>query len=97
MFDWQQSFKIAHMEFQPLWLWTIKTECLSESFEARPICRSLKLKHYLLKPVQRLPQYKLLLADYVKHLENEGEDYQDSLRALHMITDLLKNANDVIS
>ena len=70
---------------------------LSESFEARPICRSLKLKHYLLKPVQRLPQYKLLLADYVKHLENEGEDYQDSLHALQMITDLLKNANDVIS
>ena len=69
---------------------------LSESFEALPVCRSLKLKHYLLKPVQRLPQYKLLLADYLKHLENEGEDYQDSLRALHMITDLLKNANDVI-
>ena len=69
---------------------------LSQSFEALPVCRSLKLKHYLLKPVQRLPQYKLLLADYVKHLENEGEDYQDSVRALHMITDLLKNANDVI-
>ena len=70
---------------------------LSQSFEALPVCRSLKLKHYLLKPVQRLPQYKLLLADYVKHLENEGEDYQDSLHALQMITDLLKNANDVIS
>ena len=69
---------------------------LCESFEKLPSCRNLKLKHFLLKPVQRLPQYKLLLADYLKHLENEGEDYQDSLHALQMITELLKNANDVI-
>ena len=42
MFDWQQSFKIAHMEFQPLWLWTIKTECLSESFEALMCMKAIR-------------------------------------------------------
>lgn len=26
-----------------------------------PRCANLALKHYLLKPVQRIPQYKLLL------------------------------------
>uniref|UniRef100_A0ACB8FP07 FYVE, RhoGEF and PH domain-containing protein 6 n=1 Tax=Sphaerodactylus townsendi TaxID=933632 RepID=A0ACB8FP07_9SAUR len=30
-------------------------------FEMSPRCASLALKHYLLKPVQRIPQYRLLL------------------------------------
>lgn len=29
--------------------------------QASPLCASLALKHYLLKPVQRIPQYQLLL------------------------------------
>lgn len=29
--------------------------------KASPRCASLALKHYLLKPVQRIPQYQLLL------------------------------------
>ena len=69
---------------------------LCESFEKLPACKNLKLKHFLLKPVQRLPQYKLLISDYLKHLDTEAEDYQDSDEALQMITELLKNANDVI-
>ena len=34
---------------------------LVREFEQFPQCRNLKLSHYLLKPIQRLPQYKLLL------------------------------------
>lgn len=30
-------------------------------FKASPRCANLALKHYLLKPVQRIPQYRLLL------------------------------------
>lgn len=30
-------------------------------FQASPRCANLALKHYLLKPVQRIPQYQLLL------------------------------------
>lgn len=29
--------------------------------QASPLCANLALKHYLLKPVQRIPQYQLLL------------------------------------
>ncbi|ETE62339.1 FYVE, RhoGEF and PH domain-containing protein 6 [Ophiophagus hannah] len=33
-------------------------------FEMSPRCANLALKHYLLKPVQRIPQYRLLLTVY---------------------------------
>ena len=56
----------------------------------------MKIQHFLLKPVQRLPQYKLLLGDYLKNLSKDDEDYTDTVKALKFITDLLKNANDVI-
>lgn len=36
------------------------------SFQMSPRCASLALKHYLLKPVQRIPQYRLLLTGTVK-------------------------------
>jgi len=66
------------------------------NFEKLPVCRNLKLKHFLLKPVQRLPQYKLLLKDYLKHLDKSDQDYADTVNALEIVTELLKNANDVI-
>uniref|UniRef100_A0A803W4K1 FYVE, RhoGEF and PH domain containing 6 n=1 Tax=Ficedula albicollis TaxID=59894 RepID=A0A803W4K1_FICAL len=36
-----------------------------KDFEMSPRCASLALKHYLLKPVQRIPQYRLLLTGTV--------------------------------
>ena len=41
---------------------------LVQDFERKDRCKHLKVKHYMLKPVQRLPQYRLLLEDYLKHL-----------------------------
>ena len=34
---------------------------LVKEFEAQPVCKNMQIEHYLLKPVQRLPQYRLLL------------------------------------
>ncbi|MCJ8743205.1 hypothetical protein PDJAM_G00091190 [Pangasius djambal] len=47
-------------------------------FETSPRCASLALKHYLLKPVQRIPQYRLLLTDYLKNLPEDSSDYKDT-------------------
>uniref|UniRef100_A0A4W5PF49 DH domain-containing protein n=1 Tax=Hucho hucho TaxID=62062 RepID=A0A4W5PF49_9TELE len=46
--------------------------------EASPCCASLALKHYLLKPVQRIPQYQLLLTGYLKNLSPDSADYKDT-------------------
>ncbi|XP_011792226.1 PREDICTED: FYVE, RhoGEF and PH domain-containing protein 6 [Colobus angolensis palliatus] len=47
-------------------------------FEMSPRCANLALKHYLLKPVQRIPQYRLLLTDYLKNLIEDAGDYRDT-------------------
>ncbi|CAJ0962635.1 unnamed protein product, partial [Ranitomeya imitator] len=49
-----------------------------KDFEMSPRCANLALKHYLLKPVQRIPQYRLLLTDYLQNLSQESSDYSDT-------------------
>nr|XP_033809188.1 FYVE, RhoGEF and PH domain-containing protein 6 isoform X2 [Geotrypetes seraphini] len=55
-------------------------------FEMSPRCASLALKHYLLKPVQRIPQYRLLLtvalavvievANHANDIMKQGDNFQ---------------------
>ena len=69
---------------------------LVKEFEKFPQCRNLKLNHYLLKPIQRLPQYKLLLEDYLKYLEDCSPDYDDTTTALRIVTEAAEHANETI-
>jgi FYVE/RhoGEF/PH domain-containing protein 5/6 len=69
---------------------------LVKEFEKFPQCRNLKLSHYLLKPVQRLPQYKMLLEDYLKHLDAASEDYDDTTTALRIVTEAAEHANETV-
>nr|XP_020477451.1 FYVE, RhoGEF and PH domain-containing protein 6-like [Monopterus albus] len=63
-------------------------------FEASPRCANLALKHYLLKPVQRIPQYQLLLTDYLKNLSEDSADYKDTQAALALVKEVANHAND---
>ncbi|XP_029457455.1 FYVE, RhoGEF and PH domain-containing protein 6 isoform X2 [Rhinatrema bivittatum] len=65
-------------------------------FEVSPRCASLALKHYLLKPVQRIPQYRLLLTDYLKNLSEESSDYKDTQVALAVVIEVANHANDIM-
>ncbi|XP_004700445.1 FYVE, RhoGEF and PH domain-containing protein 6 isoform X2 [Echinops telfairi] len=65
-------------------------------FELNPRCASLALKHYLLKPVQRIPQYKLLLTDYLKNLLEDSGDYRDTQDALAVVIEVANHANDTM-
>ncbi|XP_069765531.1 FYVE, RhoGEF and PH domain-containing protein 6 isoform X2 [Narcine bancroftii] len=65
-------------------------------FEMSPRCANLALKHYLLKPVQRIPQYKLLLTDYVKNLSKDCADYKDTQAALAIVVEVANHANDIM-
>ena len=69
---------------------------LVKEFEKFPQCRNLKLTHFLLKPIQRLPQYKLLLEDYLKHLDVQSPDYDDTATALTIVTEAAEHANETI-
>ena len=63
-------------------------------FESSDRCKNLSLKTYMLKPVQRLPQYRLLLEVYLKHLDADSADYADTARALKVVTDVAEHANN---
>ncbi|XP_076589238.1 FYVE, RhoGEF and PH domain-containing protein 6-like isoform X2 [Chaetodon auriga] len=65
-------------------------------FEASPCCANLALKHYLLKPVQRIPQYQLLLTDYLKNLSQDSADYRDTQAALALVKEVANHANDIM-
>ncbi|KAK6634723.1 hypothetical protein RUM43_012125 [Polyplax serrata] len=64
-----------------------------KEFEASDRCKKLSLKHYMLKPVQRIPQYRLLLNDYLKHLNEDSVDYGDTLSALKIVCEVVDHAN----
>lgn len=66
-------------------------------FELSERCRKLGLKHYMLKPVQRMPQYRLLLEDYLKTLDKEeSSDYDDTVKGIAIVKDVAEHANEAI-
>lgn len=65
-------------------------------FEMSPRCASLALKHYLLKPVQRIPQYRLLLTDYLKNLLEDSADHRNTQDALAVVIEVANHANDTM-
>uniref|UniRef100_A0AAV2L3L8 FYVE, RhoGEF and PH domain-containing protein 6-like n=1 Tax=Knipowitschia caucasica TaxID=637954 RepID=A0AAV2L3L8_KNICA len=67
-----------------------------KEFEASPCCANLALRHFLLKPVQRIPQYQLLLTDYLKNLSEDASDYKDTQEALVIVKEVANHANDIM-
>uniref|UniRef100_A0AAY4DTB3 FYVE, RhoGEF and PH domain containing 6 n=1 Tax=Denticeps clupeoides TaxID=299321 RepID=A0AAY4DTB3_9TELE len=69
-------------------------------FEMSPRCANLALKHYLLKPVQRIPQYQLLLTGETQK-QNSGFKLEtanmSSVRtALSVVKEVANHANDIM-
>lgn len=56
---------------------------------------SLPLGSYLLKPVQRILKYHLLLQNMVKHSEKESDGYCDLKNALSVMTGIAYHINDM--
>ncbi|PIA17812.1 Dbl homology domain-containing protein, partial [Coemansia reversa NRRL 1564] len=55
---------------------------------SNPECRELSFQSYLLLPVQRIPRYKLLLEDLLKHTPRTHVDHQcigDALRTIEEV------------
>ncbi|KAG1684729.1 FYVE, RhoGEF and PH domain-containing protein 6 [Nymphon striatum] len=67
-----------------------------KEFEMTKRCKMLALKHYMLKPVQRVPQYKLLLEKYLKHVPEETEEHNDAETALAIVSKVADHINQSI-
>ncbi|XP_075793279.1 FERM, ARHGEF and pleckstrin domain-containing protein 2 isoform X5 [Pelodiscus sinensis] len=64
-----------------------KLEMVYREFELQKVCY-LPLNTFLLKPIQRLMHYKLILGRLCKHYPVEHRDYSDCRKALKEITEL---------
>lgn len=67
-----------------------------QRFEASKRCQSLQVRHYMLKPVQRIPQYRLLLTDYQKNLEEGSVDEEDTKAALNIVSQVASHVNNLM-
>ncbi|KAI6646682.1 FYVE, RhoGEF and PH domain-containing protein 6-like [Oopsacas minuta] len=63
-------------------------------FQSLPKCSSLPVSAHLLGIVQRIPRYKLLLEQYIKHLPEDSTDGEDSEKALALITEVAVHVNE---
>jgi len=70
-------------------------KCVKD-FEASDVCKKLTIKHYMLKPIQRIPQYRLLLENYLKSQDKDSIDYKDTTLALDIVCDVANHANKSI-
>lgn len=59
-------------------------------------CAKLSLPHHMLSPIQRLPRYELLLKDYLKNLTEESADYEDTKKALELVSTAANHTNDAM-
>ncbi|XP_028924593.1 FERM, ARHGEF and pleckstrin domain-containing protein 2 isoform X1 [Ornithorhynchus anatinus] len=64
-----------------------KLEMVYKEFELQKVCY-LPLNTFLLKPIQRLMHYKLILGRLCKHYTPEHRDYTDCQNALKEITEM---------
>ncbi|XP_063162827.1 FERM, ARHGEF and pleckstrin domain-containing protein 2 isoform X2 [Candoia aspera] len=64
-----------------------KLEIVYKEFELQKVCY-LPLNTFLLKPIQRLMYYKLILGRLCKHYPADHQDYTDSRNALKEITEM---------
>ncbi|KAG5176461.1 hypothetical protein JKP88DRAFT_335179 [Tribonema minus] len=62
--------------------------------ELQEACRGLDLRSYLIQPVQRVPRYKLLLAELLKHTKETHPDYANISMALSEITVVATRLNE---
>ncbi|XP_015186991.1 PREDICTED: FYVE, RhoGEF and PH domain-containing protein 4-like isoform X1 [Polistes dominula] len=59
-------------------------------------CAKLSLPHHMLSPIQRLPRYELLLKDYLKNLTEENPDYEDTKKALELVSTAANHTNEAM-
>ncbi|KAL6048045.1 DH domain-containing protein, variant 2 [Balamuthia mandrillaris] len=64
-------------------------ECMSD-----PRCRGLNLFSFLIKPIQRVCKYPLLLKELLKHTPETHEDYADLVEAMTQVTNVVEHVNE---
>ncbi|KAL9960559.1 hypothetical protein ACROYT_G034034 [Oculina patagonica] len=67
---------------------------LVSQFQASERCHGMILSAYMLKPVQRIPSYRLLLIDYLKHLPKDSDETKDTETTLKIVSEVATHINE---
>ncbi|KYO24883.1 FYVE, RhoGEF and PH domain-containing protein 5 isoform B [Alligator mississippiensis] len=65
-----------------------------QEFEQNAGSSSMSMKHQLLKVVQRVFQYRVLLTDYLNNLCPDSAEYENTQAALLIVSEITDRAND---
>ncbi|KAI2660353.1 Kalirin [Labeo rohita] len=96
IYDWHKDFFVGEME-----------KCL-EDHEKLPglfskhgiqqdVNSRLGISDYLIKPIQRITKYQLLLKDFLKYSAKAGLDCQDIEKAVDLMSQVPKLCNDMMN
>jgi hypothetical protein len=69
---------------------------IMDEIHRMPECGNLQLTNHMVRPVQRIPHYKLLLEAYLKKLPDYSEDKKDSEQALHLVSTAADHVNETM-
>jgi hypothetical protein len=73
-----------------------KFASMLEELQKLPECGHLTLQHHMLEPIQRVPRYELILRDYMKHLEANSVDREDTQCALELVSKAAVHSNEAM-
>mmetsp|Transcript_10198 Transcript_10198/g.25602 ORF Transcript_10198/g.25602 Transcript_10198/m.25602 type:complete len:678 (-) Transcript_10198:101-2134(-) len=66
---------------------------LEEKRNMIPECRKLDLQSFLIKPMQRVCKYPLLLRELIKFTSDSHSDYQDLIKAMKKVESVVEEIN----
>uniref|UniRef100_A0AAY4EBG9 non-specific serine/threonine protein kinase n=1 Tax=Denticeps clupeoides TaxID=299321 RepID=A0AAY4EBG9_9TELE len=68
-----------------------------DSYFDQDINSRLTISDYLIKPIQRITKYQLLLKDFLKYSSKAGMDCQDIEKAVNLMSQVPKLCNDMMN
>ncbi|KAJ3583744.1 hypothetical protein NHX12_015617, partial [Muraenolepis orangiensis] len=74
----------------------VQYQSFFEEIQREISCR-MSISDYLIKPVQRITRYQLLLKDFLKYTSKAGLDCKDIEKALQMMSLVPKRCNDMMN
>ena len=77
-----------------VWIQNLLFEHTLSRAENDPRVGGLKLRDYLILPVQRIPRYKLLIRELLKHTPVDHSDFESLEKALDDISESAKSNNE---
>ena len=97
-FNMYQGYLNSHEQaaglVSKLYIRSSKFKKFIDAAQFNPKCNGLDLKSYLVKPLQRITKYTLLLRELIKHTLEDHPDYDELKRAMNKINDVNVTINE---